>query len=368
VAFSLWFFHLFYKAEILLGTIYNWEMPSPLGGAGQKQFHTLQVFGGGLAFLTWILWAARRHLRDVWQKAVGGPRAAFIDDRGEMFSYRATLIALTAAYLGMTAWLLAARVPLLLIGAFLLLMTISVIVISYLVTQAGTLYMAFSCGTLDYLGATRGTELFEPHAWYTTYRLEWSFYRDTRELLLSEVLNSAKTADAGETSLRSLFRAMVAAIAVAFIVGGIAALALPYYHGGGNSMASTWTYRTVPLRPLQQLGNAATAPVPPVLSNGLHIVAGYVGVLGILFLRAYRGLSLHPIGFLGASTTAGHNLWVSLLIGWLLKTLIQRYGGIKGYRAALPFFLGLILGDALNGVVWIILGYLTGTGYNLMPV
>jgi hypothetical protein len=368
VAFSLWFFHLFYKAEILLGTVYNWDMPAPLGGAGQKQFHTLQVFGGGLAFLTWILWAARRHLRDVWQKAIGGPRAAFIDDRGEMFSYRATLIALAAAYLGMTGWLLAARVPLLLIGAFLLLLTISVIVISYLVTQAGTLYMAFSCGTLDYVGATRGTELFEPHAWYTTYRLEWSFCRDTRELLLSEVLNSARAADAGETSLRSLFRAMVAAIAVAFIVGGIAALALPYYHGGGNAMASTWTYRTVPQRPLQQLGGAAIAPIPPVLSNGLHIVAGYIGVLGILLLRAYKGLSLHPIGFLGASTTAGHNLWVSLLIGWLARTLIQRYGGMKGYGAWLPFFLGLILGDALNGVVWIIIGYLTDTGYNLMPV
>jgi hypothetical protein len=40
---------------------------------------------------------------------------------------------------------------------------------------------------------------------------------------------------------------------------------------------------------------------------------------------------------------------------------------VRGYVASLPFFLGLIVGDVVNAVAWVFLGYLTGTGYNVMP-
>jgi hypothetical protein len=60
-------------------------------------------------------------------------------------------------------------------------------------------------------------------------------------------------------------------------------------------------------------------------------------------------------------------LWFSVLLGWLAKVVILRLGGLGVYRAALPFFLGLILGDVLNAVVWIVLGALTGVGYAILP-
>ncbi len=60
-------------------------------------------------------------------------------------------------------------------------------------------------------------------------------------------------------------------------------------------------------------------------------------------------------------------LWFSIFWGWLFKALILRYGGMRGYTALLPFFLGLIVGDVLNAVVWIVLGNLTQTGYNILP-
>jgi hypothetical protein len=90
-------------------------------------------------------------------------------------------------------------------------------------------------------------------------------------------------------------------------------------------------------------------------------------VLGLLIARSQFHFGLHPIGFLGASVHAVHMLWGSIFIGWVLKALIQRYGGMKGYLTALPFFLGLIVGDVINSVVWITLGYVTGTGYFILP-
>ena len=45
----------------------------------------------------------------------------------------------------------------------------------------------------------------------------------------------------------------------------------------------------------------------------------------------------------------------------------MRYGGMALCKAALPFFLGLIVGDALSAAFWIGMGYLTGVGYNNLP-
>nr|CAA9293024.1 hypothetical protein AVDCRST_MAG63-4512 [uncultured Armatimonadetes bacterium] len=70
---------------------------------------------------------------------------------------------------------------------------------------------------------------------------------------------------------------------------------------------------------------------------------------------------------MGASIHATHALWFSMFLGWFFKSLVLRYGGMRGYNAALPFFLGLIVGDVLNAVAWIVLGYLTGTGYRILP-
>ena len=45
-------------------------------------------------------------------------------------------------------------------------------------------------------------------------------------------------------------------------------------------------------------------------------------------------------------------MWCPFFVGWALKSLVLRYGGIRLYRPALPFFLGLILGDYVVPMIW----------------
>jgi hypothetical protein len=49
-------------------------------------------------------------------------------------------------------------------------------------------------------------------------------------------------------------------------------------------------------------------------------------------------------------------MWFPILIAWLLKRVILRGGGLQGYRTAVPFFLGLVLGEFVVGSIWNILG------------
>jgi len=90
-----------------------------------------------------------------------------------------------------------------------------------------------------------------------------------------------------------------------------------------------------------------------------------VGVGMTLFFRTMRSRflwwPLHPVGYaLGTSEWTVGWLWFSVLIGWFIKSNLLRFGGLKSYRRAVPFFAGLILGDYLVGGGWIIFRLLTG--------
>jgi hypothetical protein len=62
-------------------------------------------------------------------------------------------------------------------------------------------------------------------------------------------------------------------------------------------------------------------------------------------------------------------LWCPTLVGWLIKMLILRYGGIRAFRNGIPFFIGLILGDYVISCLWTLLGlYLQIPTYRCFPI
>ena len=72
---------------------------------------------------------------------------------------------------------------------------------------------------------------------------------------------------------------------------------------------------------------------------------GAVVTSGLMMLR-YRFPSwpLHPIGFAAGPVYPVNNIVFPIFIGWVLKAGIVKLGGVKGFRDARPFFIGLILG------------------------
>ena len=48
--------------------------------------------------------------------------------------------------------------------------------------------------------------------------------------------------------------------------------------------------------------------------------------------------------------------WFSIMLSFFAKWIILKMGGIKAHRQAIPFFLGLILGEFIVGGVWSIIG------------
>ena len=50
------------------------------------------------------------------------------------------------------------------------------------------------------------------------------------------------------------------------------------------------------------------------------------------------------------------HVWTAVLVGWTIKAIILKLGGLNAYRATIPFFVGIVLGNQVIGCLWSILG------------
>jgi hypothetical protein len=71
--------------------------------------------------------------------------------------------------------------------------------------------------------------------------------------------------------------------------------------------------------------------------------------------------AFHPAGFAVSSSWSMNLFWSSILVSWLIKLIILKYGGVNLHRKVIPFFLGLILGEFVVGGFWTLRGALFHT-------
>ena len=84
---------------------------------------------------------------------------------------------------------------------------------------------------------------------------------------------------------------------------------------------------------------------------------GFVFSLGLAVMRlVFRWWPFHPVGYAVSGSWSMDQLWLCMMIAWLIKVLLLKYGGAKAYKPAVPFFVGLIMGDFIVGSFWNIYG------------
>ena len=109
-------------------------------------------------------------------------------------------------------------------------------------------------------------------------------------------------------------------------------------------------------------------PLPDTAGLQAMGIGGAV-TLALAWMRSrHTGWPFHPVGFALGNSFEPDLLWCQFFVGWLAKVVALRFGGIRAYRAALPFFVGLILGDYVIASLWTLVGLATGvTMYRCFP-
>ena len=75
---------------------------------------------------------------------------------------------------------------------------------------------------------------------------------------------------------------------------------------------------------------------------------------------------VHPIGLVAGFSFVTSWLWFGVLVAWLAKTIMLKYGGPNLYRKGRYFFMGLVCGEAFVAGMWIIIDSFTGMTMNVV--
>lgn len=202
----------------------------------------------------------------------------------------------------------------------------------------------------------------------TVMSLYYWFNRAYRAHPLPHILEALRAAELTGLSMRGVSVALAVAAFVGMFGGFLIYLHICYQLGAasGKMLGPTWPF-----------GHEAYAHLTYWLNNPQGPSKGAIaGVLwGIsfgLFLMWMRLLftwwPFHPVGYAISSSWSMEQLWLPMFITWLIKGAVLRYWGLRGYRATLPIFMGMVAADTVMAGIWGITGIAIGRlTYNIWP-
>ncbi len=177
--------------------------------------------------------------------------------------------------------------------------------------------------------------------------------------------NSLKLAEAVVGSKRRLFWGMALALVVSLAGATWIIFQVCYEHGGINLHPFFMTRQAN--RTFADMARPIVDPLPADMRGWLFTGIGGL-VEGVLLWGHHRFYwwPLHPLGFIVSVGWLANQVWFSVLLAWVLKLSIVKWGGMPLYERAKPFFLGLILGEATAAGLWLCIdGALGETGHFL---
>jgi hypothetical protein len=171
---------------------------------------------------------------------------------------------------------------------------------------------------------------------------------DPMNLAMPQVMNSLKLVHSARLKAKTFPWAALVSVVVLLAVG-IPAILRVIYREGATTLAQ-WPFTSYPGWAFGEL--AATFRTPELPDNWLRLAVG-VGagmVLLLVWLNThFIWWPVSPVGFLIASAyETNRSIWSSVLIGWVIATVVRHYGGLKLYRTMRPAFVGLVVGQALT--------------------
>ncbi len=180
----------------------------------------------------------------------------------------------------------------------------------------------------------------------------WWFNRAYRAIPIAYQLDGMKMAQRSGTSQRRAAFAM----AVASVAAVVSCFWI-YLHFGYQRGASVGMCRQVPVFGEEafgyQMGNWIAYPTSANIPAGLAIAWGMIFTFFLYTMKLQiPWWPFHPLGFAVSASYSIGPLWLPLMIAWAAKLVSLKVGGMRTYRVAQSFFLGLILGDFVMGYIW----------------
>jgi hypothetical protein len=361
--FSCWAFYWIYKIELMVGGVMGWRSLPRFPYAPE------QSFGVYLGLLGFALWTGRFHLKRVIRHLLTPRGSALqLDDSREPMPYR---LAITGILLGMvflTVFSYKAGMSLWVIPIFFAIYFLLGIMIARLRAELGVLvHDLLRINPHGIIVAGFGTRRLGTSN-LTIFSLYMFINRANWTNPMPEQLEALKISERRNINPRHT----AVAILLATLIGSVATFWLlldEFYRHGADSGYYAGGFLHVGPHVYRQLENWLNYP-QGTDGVALTFMGGGIGLTALLMFLRTRFLwwPLHPLGYAVVDSWFMSNLWCCVFLAWGLKTIILRYGGLNAYRRAVPFFLGLALGDYIAGNLLSIFSILANApSYQIFP-
>lgn len=354
--FSCWFFFFYWKLQVVVSSVMAWDTMQDF------PFIPEQGFGSLMGLFLFYAYTGRKTYAAIIRKALNrSDNSTSNEGYHEAISGRHALTGIAVAFVCLILFCVAAHVTLWVAVSFFVLFLASIAVVTRIRAELGApvhdfhfmgpdamIPRAFSAGVL------KPSDM----AFYT---FSFSLTRAHRSDAMPIALEGLQMAKLKNMEAGRLFWSIIVAVSLstlatfwafehqAYALGAAA----KFNQGTGHAQQAFMRMGS------WMTGNLNAKP------NGPATSAMGLGLLSTLVLAACRlrwqSFPFHPLGYALSSSWAINICWMPMLIAWICKSLTMRFGGLSAYRRALPFFLGMILGDCVFGSIWALMSLVLNT-------
>jgi len=355
VAFSIWFFFLLGRLELVSSASLGLITTATTTGSAGFPYISEQGAGAAMGVAVAVLWYARVHLTAIWRHVWHRTDMA---DADEPMPYRTAFWGLVVGCAFLVYFAVQAGMRPAIAGLYLTIFLLFVLTTARIRAEVGLPTIEFfMTGPDAFLKAAGGTSFYSRHE-LTVMSLFFWLTRTNRQFPMSAQVDAFRIAGRSGIKQRTMMHAVLIASVITVITAFWAYLHVMYQVGYESARYSQMILGAFGAAPWEQLHTSITQPRPPDFGR----MGGYGSGLGFaLFLSAMRskfiGWPFHPIGYMASCSWGLTRLWVPLASTWLAKVLILRYGGLRMYKNTIPFFIGLIAGEFVIGMIVTLLGF-----------
>lgn len=350
LAFSCWFFYLFGKAERILASTMGWR----------TLYYDNQSQGAWLIFGFIALWMSRKHIKMVFKRIITGKFELNDSDEPMKYSY-AVLGAIGGIVFLMLFSFRAGMTPIAIIVFFAILIILAISLTKVRAQLGPPVHeIIFDVSPSGIMVSTIGTRYLKaPNL--TVLSFYYWFNRCNRAHPMPNQLEAFKIADKANINKKHIMLVILLTTAISMPMTFWLEFHVLYKYGALTKAKGYINYIG-----FESFGRLCSFLTNQRGSNYVEMAFMMGGSVFTLFL-SYMKLRFiwwpfHPAGYVlsGGSWGGMTYVWSAVLITSIAKQIILRTGGLRMYRKAIPFFLGLVLGDYSIGCIWSIIGIAFG--------
>jgi hypothetical protein len=367
VSLSVWVFEWFYIIEMVLfdavGIGRGLHAWSPLHTFGSDLSSRYQKVGGMILAAVFFFWASRTEIREMISTAFGSHHRKGTDSTIPWWTMWAFLLGLTIY----VSWIAATGMKI--IAGIIMLFSFLVVgvVTARVVAATGLLWVYDYYVHMHGLAKVMGTARLDPHTFTNVGFVSFAALNHRANLMPMQ-LDSMKIAQQRGIQQKHFLLGMALGIPLAMFVGLVMVLWMAYtfgaatleehmFKGGGN-----WLFGRVGGFQMHRVFTDWTV---------VGIMGAGAGFMSFLFWmhRNFLWWGINPLGFILGNTVASGQMWFSVFLGWLIKSLVLRFGQADGYNRLKSTALGMVIGEFVCVGIWLAIDALAGmTGHKVFPI